>query len=429
MVGDRTNIAMTITDDLIAFTLAPADQNARSVMQLSVLDWAACGLAGANTHDFDSFVAANAIPGPCQILGGSQTTPNTAALINGTLSHALDYDDTHFAHIGHPSVAVVSAALAAAQLINASMPELIDAALIGAEASVHVGLWLGRDHYQIGYHQTATVGAFGAAIAVARLLELKPDQIRAALGLASTMASGLKSQFGTMGKPLNAGLAARCGVEAALWAQSGMTSADDGLAGPLGFGATHHGQNTPTAFGAANWHMQNVSHKFHACCHGLHAMLEALSDITLDPAAIERIQVRTHPRWLSVCNIAKPRTGLESKFSYAQTAAMALSGINTGDIDQFNDQAIQDQNLCNIAAKVEVIGDANQSEMQAHVTITTGGTEQILQHDLAASLPLNIRQEKLLKKAAGLVGTQKCNALWAACRGNSLNDFANLLNA
>lgn len=420
---------MTITDDLIIFTNAAPDPNARAVMQLSVLDWAACGLAGALEGSFADFVNLNSSEGPCQILGGGRASPSNAALINGTLSHALDFDDTHFAHIGHPSVAVVSASLAAAQHTNASIPQMIDAALIGAEASVHVGLWLGRDHYQVGYHQTATAGAFGATIAVARLFKLTPDQIRVAIGLASTMASGLKSQFGTMGKPLNAGLAARCGVEAALWAQSGMTSAGDGLEGPLGFGVTHHGQNNPTAIGQGRWQMETVSHKFHACCHGLHAMLEALTDLTIDPQTIERISVCTHPRWLSVCNIQRPRTGLECKFSYAQTAAMALSNIDTGDISQFNDEAAVDQQLTTLAAKVEVTGDDNLTEMQSHVTVHADGVKHAIHHDLAAPMPLITRGEKLRKKASGLVGVDKADALWDACDGESLETFTALLDA
>ena len=418
---------MTITDDLIRFTNAAVDANARAVMQLSVLDWAACGLAGAAESSFDDFVTANAAEGPCQILGGGTASPTNAALINGTLSHALDFDDTHFAHIGHPSVAAVSAALAVAQHINATTHDMIDAALIGAESSVQVGLWLGRDHYQIGYHQTATAGAYGATVAAARLLKLNPEQIRAALGLASTMASGLKSQFGTMGKPLNAGLAARCGVEAALWAKSGMTSADDGLQGPLGFGETHQGQNSPTSIGQGHWQMTTVSHKFHACCHGLHAMLEALFDITVDPNIVQSIHVKTHPRWLSVCNIKSPRTGLECKFSYAQTAAMALSGINTGDIEQFSDANAKDQTLMALAAKVKVTADDQLSEMQCHVLIKAGGVEYVASHDLAAPMPFNTRTEKLLKKASGLVGLDKSKALWDACNRGSLHDFTALL--
>lgn len=420
---------MTITDDLIAFTNSQPDPNARAVMQLSVLDWAACGLAGAAEGSFDNFVATNATNGPCQVLGGGTASPTNAALINGTLSHALDFDDTHFAHIGHPSVAVVSAAVATAQHINATTPDMIDAALIGAEASVHVGLWLGRDHYQVGYHQTATAGAFGATLAAARLLKLTPLQIRAALGLASTMASGLKSQFGTMGKPLNAGIAARCGAEAAMWAASGMTSADDGLQGPLGFGATHHGQNNPTEIGQGAWQMETVSHKFHACCHGLHAMLEALDEINLDPKTIETIHVRTHPRWLSVCNIKAPRTGLEYKFSYAQTAAMAVSGINTGDINQYTDAAALDATLVALALRVEVVGDDQLSEMQSHVTVRAAGTDHVATHDLAAPMPFKTRHEKLMKKASGLVGEDRALALWNACQSESLNDFTTLLNA
>ena len=418
---------MTITDDLIHFTNTTPDADARAVMQLSVLDWAACGLAGAAEGSFDNFVAANITDGPCQIFGGGTASPTNAALINGTLSHSLDFDDTHFGHIGHASVAVVSAALAIAQHVNATPPQMTDAALIGAEASVHVGLWLGRDHYQIGYHQTATAGAFGATIAAARLLQLNPDQIRAALGLASTMASGLKSQFGTMGKPLNAGLAARCGAEAALWAKSGMTSTDDGLEGPLGFGETHHGQNNPTSIGQGQWQMTTVSHKFHACCHGLHAMLEALAGITVDPKIIHSIHVKTHPRWLSVCNIKSPRTGLECKFSYAQTAAMALSGINTGDIKQFSDENAKDQSLMDLAAKVIITADEQLSEMQSHVTIQAGGIEHVASHDLAAPMALNTRIDKLMKKAAGLVGTDKAKALWTACNSEDLHDFTILL--
>jgi len=419
---------MTLTNDLITFTNAQPNGNARDVMQLSVLDWAACGLAGAAEGSFDGFVAANTSDGPCQILGGGTGTPTHAALINGVLSHSLDFDDTHFAHIGHPSVAVVSAALAIAQQFDVSLSQLTDAVLIAAEASVHVGLWLGRDHYQIGYHQTATAGAFGATIAAARLLKLSDPQIRAAIGLTSTMASGLRSQFGTMGKPLNAGLAARCGVEAALWAQLGMTSADDGLEGPLGFGATHYGQNTQTKIGQGVWQMENVSHKFHACCHGLHAMLEALAEVTVKTQTIQSIYVSTHPRWLTVCNIAQPRTGLECKFSYAQTAAMVLSGINTGDISQYNDVAAKDQALTNLAYKVVVTGDESLSEMESCVRIVTSTEGYTVTHDLAAPIPLSVRRDKLLKKASGLVGADTANALWAAILAEDLQNFTNLLN-
>ncbi len=137
------------------------------------------------------------------------------------------------------------AALAAAEQVNASAAALRDAFLLGAEASCRIGMVLGRAHYQRGFHQTATSGAFGATIAAGRLLGLRPIEMRHALSLVSTRASGLKSQFGTMGKPFNAGIAAANGIEAASLAKRGFVSCDDGLTGVQGFVDTHSDRPGP----------------------------------------------------------------------------------------------------------------------------------------------------------------------------------------
>jgi 2-methylcitrate dehydratase PrpD len=412
--------ATGITDQLVGFAQAVPDHDARAVMALSVLDWAACGIAGAAEGSFDGFATVANVAGGCAQFGGGQGAPAAAALINGTLSHALDYDDTHFAHIGHPSVAVVSAAFAAGQAAGASLSDIIDAALIGAEASVAVGIWLGRGHYQVGYHQTATAGAFGATVAAGRLRGLDDVQMRHALGLCSTMASGLKSQFGTMGKPLNAGLAARSGIEAADWAAAGMTSADDGLAGPLGFGPTHHGAGDAVTLGT-DWRMTQVSHKFHACCHGLHATLEALADADLTPDST--VEITTHPRWVTVCNIANPRTGLECKFSYAQVAAMVAHGLDTGDITQFSDATAARADLAQFRTRVRIDTDDSLSEMQARVVVDG----QAAFHDLDAPIPLAERRAKIMKKAHALVGT-RADDLWQAVQNDDLAAFVAALS-
>lgn len=394
-----------ITEQLLTLATATPPQAARDVMALSVLDWAACGIAGAAEGSFESFAAqyiGAAGSGAVGTFAEPVAGPAVAALLNGTLSHALDFDDTHFDHIGHPSVVTVSAAMAVGQALGGTehapdVAAVIDAALIGAEGSVAVGLWLGRAHYQVGYHQTATAGAFGATLTAGRLLALDTAQMRHALGLCATAASGLKGQFGTMGKPLNAGLAARCGVEAAYWAQAGVTSAHDGLAGPLGFGATHHGASAAQEF---DWRMERVSHKFHACCHGLHAALEAVAG--LDFRAAQTVRVHTHPRWLTVCNQPQPDTGLGAKFSYAQVLAMAAHGIATGDITQFNDQVACDPALVAFRDRVEVVGDDSLSEMQARVEIDGSAYN----HDLNAPLPLAERRRKIMQKARALVGAR-----------------------
>lgn len=404
-----------ITDGLLRLKAATPTGPALEMMRLSLLDWAACGIAGA-AEPVAEVLRGQAGPGEATIIGGGTAGWAEAALLNGATSHALDYDDTHFAHIGHPSVAVIPAALAVAEKTSAALDAIVEAALIGVEASIRTGIWLGRGHYQVGFHQTATAGAFGATLAAARLLGLDDTQSRHALGLAATMASGLKGQFGTMGKPLNAGLAARTGVEAALWARAGMTSADNGLAGPQGFGPTHHGASDETALDGLGevWLFETISHKFHACCHGLHATLEALA--TRKPGSVHSVQVHTHPRWLTVCNIDAPRTGLECKFSYRQVVAMALWGDDTSAIDSYSQDCADDPAMTTLRDLVTVTADDTLTEMQARVLVN--GREELF-HDLAAPIPLDTRRTKLHAKARGLVG-DRADALIAACAGGDL---------
>ena len=412
---------MSVTEQFVRFARAEVPQEAATMCRLSLFDWAACGIAGAREPHFAEFVAAERArgQGPATVLGGGRVPAATAALLNGTLSHALDYDDTHFGHIGHPSVAVFPAVIALAQELDAPLDEAVEAATLGIEASVHAGLWLGRGHYQVGYHQTATAGAFGATLATARLLGLDKGEVRAALGLCASMASGLKAQFGTMGKPLNAGLAARTGVEATLWAQAGLTAAEDGLEA---FGDTHHGAAAEVKPGRGTWQIMSISHKFHACCHGLHAMLEALGAADTDPDALQSVTVRTHPRWMSVCNIAEPRTGLEAKFSYAQTAAMRLAGLDTGDAANFTDGLCTDPVIVSLRDRVRVTGDDRLTETQAEVTLAgeTGALTR-LRHDLRDPLPLEALAGKLGGKAITLVGDDRADALWQAAQGDDLH--------
>ena len=417
---------MGITESLIDLASAEVPQAASEMMRLSLFDWAACGCAGAQEPDYRGFVALHEAMGgapEASLIGGGQSSAPMAALINGTLSHALDYDDTHFGHIGHPSVAVIPAVLALAERQGLGFADVLRAATIGVEASIQTGLWLGRGHYQVGYHQTATAGAFGAALGASAVLGLKSDQTRTALGICASLASGLKSQFGTMSKPLNAGLAARSGVEAALWAKAGMTAAHDGLAGPLGFGLTHHGvadESQLAQIGQGAWQIETVSHKFHACCHGLHAMLEALAGADAQKD-LSKIAIRTHPRWMTVCNIKDPETGLAAKFSYRQTAAMALMGHDTAAISSYTDAITQDTDIQTIRNAIEVIEDDRLSETQAEVLLSfTDGTTQALRHDLMDPMPLNTRTAKLQSKAVALLGHHRAEALWTATAQNDL---------
>ena len=156
------------------------------------------------------------------MLGHSPPAPahGDAALANGTAAHALDYDDMCFVSLAHPSAPLVAAALAAAEAAGASGRALLDAYVVGFEIEARLGRAMNPRHYQRGWHCTSTLGTIGAAAAAARLLGLDATARGHALAIAASEASGLKENFGTMVKPLHAGLAARNGVLAARLAQA-----------------------------------------------------------------------------------------------------------------------------------------------------------------------------------------------------------------
>lgn len=418
----------SFTTALAAFAVAPlaCSQDVRTVVRLSMLDWMAVGCAGASesvSGIIRKLVLQEAGSPASHIFGSAIKVPTrAAALVNGTTSHALDYDDTHFAHIGHPSVAVFPAAVGIGELVGASRQDVQDAGLIGMELSIRVGLWLGRDHYQVGFHQTATAGAFGAAAAAGRLLGLDAAQMENALGLAATRAAGLKAQFGTMGKPYNAGQAAACGVEVAQLVAAGFESNPDALDGAFGFGETHHGAADVTALEGLGdiWHFENVSHKFHACCHGLHAALEALETLKpLSAADVAAIHVTTHPRWLSVCNQPAPSTGLGAKFSYATVLPMSLLGYDTAKLESYSASICAEADVQALRNRVSVVGDETLTETEAVLVVPrVDGSEVTARVDLSSPMHLDARMKRVRTKAAALIGDAKADQLWNLLEGD-----------
>jgi 2-methylcitrate dehydratase PrpD len=415
---------------------------ARDVLKLSLLDWAACGLAGVQ-EPVSRAVAAMALSDggtpEATVLGHATRLPaRAAALANGTASHALDYDDTHFDHIGHPSVAIFPAALALAEKTGASGAALLDAALIGMEASIRIGRFLGMGHYNHGFHQTATAGAFGACAAAARLMGLTADQTAHALGLTATRASGLKSQFGTMGKPYNAGIAAANGVECALLAAQGFVSRPDGIECAQGFADTHMGGTGDAEAALAglgvDFRFRDVQHKFHACCHGTHPTLEALAmvmdDANLPRQGISSVVLTVAPKWLRVCDLPQPRTGLEAKFSYRLTSAMMLAGRDTGTLATFSDEACEDPELVSLRDRIRVETDDALTDTAAQVSVALeSGASITKQVDIALPMAPPVKERKLRAKAASLIGTPAAEAIWSAIRDLERGDVSGFTTA
>ena len=426
------------TTSLSEFAASPVSTTAqaRIVTSLSALDWLAVGCAGVNepvSRIVRDFVLDEGGAGLATLFGGGAAPLRGAALVNGTVSHALDYDDTHFAHIGHPSVAVFPVTLAVSEWQDQPIVDLLEAALVGMELSIRIGLWLGRGHYQIGFHQTATAGALGAAAAAARLLGCEIEQMRRVLGLAVTRATGLKAQFGTMGKPYNAGQAASVGIEAALLVHRGFEPNPDALTGPFGFGSTHHGaDDTAAALSGLGdeWLFESVSHKFHACCHGLHAALEAARDLDIAEPEVAEIKISTHPRWMTVCNQLSPTTGLGAKFSYRTVIAMLALGYDTTLPESYSDNACADPRLRSLRNRITVQADETLSETQAHLSLLRrDGARREATHDLAAPVSLSDREDRVREKAGKLIGKEKADAIWSMLRtGGRAADLAGMLS-
>ena len=411
--------------DLAAVQTTSLPADALAMAKLSLLDWLICARAGIEeplAKGLRQFAAAEGASdkteGPASIVGGGCAPVRLAAMVNGAISHALDYDDTHFAHVGHLSVGIYPAIVAMGEDIDASVTDMIAAFLIGAEAAIRTGCVLGTAHYNHGFHQTATAGAFGATVATARLRGLDAQQLRYALGFCSSRASGLKSQFGTMGKPLNAGFSASNGVEATALAACGLTSAEDGLMGEQGFVQTHTTEESIQAEALAwtdpppeHFRFIDNSYKFHACCHGTHAMIEGLSSLletqSCKPQEITSIEVHTNPRWLKVCDIDNPQTGLEVKFSYRWLAAMVFHGLKTADDSVYTSELAHDDSLAELASKVLVTGDNSLSDQQVQGKVCLKNDEEFsYSHDLEGRQNSEALESRLKQKAQTVLGSK-----------------------
>ena len=422
--GPANDVTRTVSEFAVRTPASTIPESARAVMRLSLVDWAAVAWAGSREPAGQMvryMVVAEGGRAEATVVGYDRKLPaRAAAMANATIAHALDYDDTHFIHIGHTSAVVVPAALAAAQKSQSSPAEFLDACLIGVETACRVGAWLGRTHYLDGFHPTATSGSFGAAMAVARLLGLGPDQACHAIGLSATRASGLKCQFGTMGKPYNAGMAASNGVETATLAESGFVSCTRGLEMEQGFAATHHGEGHADAFADIGnaFVFEDVKHKYHACCHGTHAALEAMIEVRdrrgIKAADITAIRLNVNPCWKRVCNIAEPSTGLEAKFSYRLTAALVMLGHDTAALETFNEEVCRDPAVVELRDRVDVEFDDAVPDTAARIQIEMGdGAPVEAAHDLMEPVPLSERQSRIRSKAESLLGASRAATLWS----------------
>jgi 2-methylcitrate dehydratase PrpD len=326
-----------------------------------LLDWLGSALAGARTDPGGMLLAyGDAEPeGNASVIGGKgPRSAETAAFVNGALSHIVEMDDVDRGSVLHPGAVVIPAALAVAEARATSGRELLSAIVAGYEVAIRVGEAVGKKHY-FYFHNTSTCGVFGSAAAASWLLRLDEERIVWALGNAGTQSSGLWefNAEGAMSKHLHAGRAAANGVLAALLAERGFTGPSRILEGDRGlFRATAPDADPDRVvarLGSGPLKIHGVSLKPHASCRHTHAAidcaLELRSRIGTEP--IREIEVDTYAATLSLCDRPVPSTPYEAKFSLQFCVAAALLRGEAG-LGAFGEDSIRDSRVRELTSKV-----------------------------------------------------------------------------
>lgn len=357
-----------------------------------LLDALVCAGAGARTAEMRALVRAcgevdDAGPGRPWFSVSRSSVPGEA-FVNGSLVHALDWDDSHRASKTHPGAAVVPAALAVARWAGADAGDLLAGVVAGYETTMRLANAVGvAEHRRRGWHATATCGAVGAAAAAARVLRLDEEQVASALGHGGTQAAGLWAfaTDGAMSKKIHPGVAARAGVTAAVLARSGVTgsrvvleAADGGFFGAY---AEHVERDAWSgvlaAIGDPYW-LPDVALKPYPCCRTAHTAIDAvlaLREDGLAAADVDSVQVWTYEVGVTQCGFNDPVNEIQAAFSTPYVVACALLD-GWVDPEHFTPRRLADPVLTDLQRRVSVRHDPHLDERfpavwPSRVTVTT----------------------------------------------------------
>lgn len=304
-------------------------------------------------------------PGDCSAVASrTGLSLPSAAMLNATAAHALDFDDNFDPAKAHISCVMWPAILNVAEELGSSGAECMDAYLAAIQIVGRIGQGVNPPHRKRGWHATATIGVLGTAAAVARMLKLDATQSAMAISLATSVSGGFMSQFGTMAKPLHAGNAARGGIQSAFFAREGVTAGWHTLDGPIGMNTLmvgpdrealraairepEHGQTLTFETESIGEPLLIVEHRFRVkrfpTCGSAHRSLDVMTDLMSEHGFggddIDRIEVHAPAMHLKNLMYERPETELEGKFSIEYPLACLLITGNCTLAD-FTDQALQ----------------------------------------------------------------------------------------
>jgi 2-methylcitrate dehydratase PrpD len=426
-----------VTRELAAFVHdAPAGGvSARGVdvIRQAVLDL--CGVTIAANDEPASRIAldyarSQAADGPAAVLGGGvRLAPTLAALVNGTAGHALDFDDIGLG-AGHVSVAIVPAVLAVAELTGADGAAFVDALAVGYEVAhrlttMYPDTRLGP--YAVGYHKPSVYSVFGAAAGAARLLGLTATETAHALGIAASQSGGLRANFGTMTKPLHAGLANRTGVEAALLARSGFTASAEALEQRFGWHdviCAGEGDLDAVLDGLGDGYAidEGLVFKLYPCCGANHYAIDGTIALARD-AGLQEVDVDHVEVWIEQRNLNEvlvypwPRTPLEGKFSLAYNVAAALADGEVT-VDTFTAPALARLEAVRDKVRVHATTELPQNGARIAITTADGRTlereQLVLRGSLADPMSFDELEAKFRANVAGRIRPEAIDEVVAA---------------
>ena len=302
----------------------------------AVIDLQAAMISGAASPPatlLEQALAEELDRGDARLALGRKAGVRAAALINGAAAHTTEVDDIYRDGIYHPGAPTIPAALALAQAHGLGGAQFLRAVVVGYEISTRIGAAMGRAHYRY-WHNTGTIGCFGACAAAAELLQLDAARFAHALATVTTFSAGLQQSFrmDSMSKPLHAGRAAEAGITAALAARAGVTGSLDVIEGEAGYGrAMSDGPDWDRALATLGreFHITRMTFKNHTCCgHSFAAIDGALAlqrKMALAARDIARVRVGTYKAALDVARYEEPKTAAEGRFSLKYVVATALT--------------------------------------------------------------------------------------------------------
>jgi 2-methylcitrate dehydratase PrpD len=389
----------------------------------AVIDWHAALYPGAVVAPatlLEKAFRAELDKGDAQLALGRRATPRIAALINGTAAHTVEVDDIFRDGIYHPGAPTIAAAFAVSD-----PNRVLRAITVGYEISTRIGAAMGKAHYK-HWHNTGTIGCFGATAAAAEALALDRRQFAHALATVTTFAAGLQQAFrmDSMSKPLHAGRAAEAGVSAALMAREGVTGSLDVM---QGFGAAmgeHPDWEPGLATLGKDFHITRMTFKNHACCGHTFAAIDGALELKrrmhIEPKDIEKIEVATYRAGLEVAHYEHPRTPAEGRFSLKYVVASALAHGSVR-LAAFEPGRLGDAATKRLMERIELSVDpeleaAFPAKRAARVAIRARGKrEEFLQPtrigDPEAPLSDRVLEEKYYELATPVLGQERARAV------------------